>query len=113
GYSTLMERSESRTFERVRTLREELINPIVARYGGRIVKTTGDGFLAEFSSGTAALLCGIDVQRLNHAREATNAEEERIHLRMGTNLGDIIIDGDDVSGDGVNVAARLEPLAPN
>lgn len=112
GYSTLMERAEARTFERVRTLREELINPIVARYGGRIIKTTGDGFLAEFSSGTAALLCGIDIQRLNHAREATNAKGERLRLRIGINLGDIIFDGDDISGDGVNIAARLEPLAP-
>jgi class 3 adenylate cyclase len=112
GYSTLMERAEARTFERVRTMREELINPIVGRFGGRIIKTTGDGFLAEFSSGTAALLCGIDLQRLNHAREAKNAQGERLHLRIGINLGDIIFDGDDVSGDGVNVAARLEPLAP-
>jgi class 3 adenylate cyclase len=111
-YSALMERAEARTFERVRALREELIDPIVGRYGGRIIKTTGDGFLAEFSSGTAALLCGIDLQRLNHAREAKNAQDERLHLRIGINLGDVIFDGNDVSGDGVNVAARLEPLAP-
>lgn len=113
GYSALMEHAESRTYQRVRTMHEELVNPIVARYGGRIIKTTGDGFLAEFSSSTAALLCGIDIQRLNHAREATKDEAERFHLRIGINLGDIIIDGDDISGDGVNVAARLEPLAPN
>lgn len=112
GYSTLMERNESRTFQRVLTLRDEVTNPLVARYGGRIIKTTGDGFLAEFSSGTAALLCGIDIQRLNHAREAANADGDRIQMRIGLNLGDIIIDGDDVSGDGVNVAARLEPFAP-
>jgi hypothetical protein len=89
-----------------------MVNPTVGRYGGRIIKTTGDGFLAEFSSSTAALLCGIDIQRLNYAREATNAQGERLHLRIGINLGDIIFDGNDVSGDGVNVAARLEPLAP-
>lgn len=112
GYSTLMERAEARTFERVRTLHEELVNPTVGRYGGRIIKTTGDGFLAEFSSSTGALLCGIDIQRLNYAREATNAQDERLHLRIGINLGDIIFDGNDVSGDGVNIAARLEPLAP-
>lgn len=112
GYSALMERHESSTFERVKTLREELVNPIVTRYGGRIIKTTGDGFLAEFSSGTAAVLCGIELQRRNQAREASNPEGERLHLRMGINLGDVIFDGDDVSGDGVNVAARLEPLAP-
>ncbi len=113
GYSALMERDETRTFERVRGMREDLINPAVARYGGRIIKTIGDGFLAEFSSGTAALLCAIDIQRLNHRREVSRKEPERIHLRIGINLGDIIIDGDDVSGDGVNVAARLEPLAPS
>lgn len=112
GYSALMEANESRTFERARALREDLINPTVARYGGRVVKTTGDGFLAEFSTGSAALLCGIDIQRANHARETRAPEKERIHLRIGINLGDIIVDGDDVSGDGVNVAARLEPLAP-
>lgn len=112
GYSALMERDESGTFERVREMRERLVAPTVARYGGRIIKTTGDGFLAEFSSGTAALICGIDIQRLNHSREATRPKPERIQLRIGINLGDIIIDGDDVSGDGVNVAARLEPLAP-
>lgn len=112
GYSTLMERDESRTFQRVLTLRDEVTNPLVARYGGRIIKTTGDGFLAEFSSGTAALLCGIEIQRLNHAREAANADGDRIQMRIGINLGDIIIDGDDISGDGVNVAARLEPFAP-
>lgn len=112
GYSALMERSESRTFERVRAMHEEVVNPTVTKYGGRIIKTTGDGFLAEFSSGTAALLCGIDIQRINHAREATNDEADRFHLRIGINLGDIIIDVSDISGDGVNIAARLEPLAP-
>jgi adenylate cyclase len=112
GYSTLMERDESRTFARLRVLREQLINPKVAEFGGRIIKTTGDGFLAEFPSATAALGCGITMQRINHAQEANKDAAERFHLRIGINLGDIIIDGDDVSGDGVNVAARLEPLAP-
>jgi adenylate cyclase len=112
GYSTLMERSETRTFERVRTMHEAVVNPSVTRFGGRIIKTTGDGFLAEFPSGTAALLCGIDIQRVNYALEAEKDEADRFHLRIGINLGDIIIDGDDISGDGVNVAARLEPLAP-
>src|ERR1035437_7421350 len=113
GYSALIEHAESRTYERVRTMHEEVVDPTVTRYGGRIIKTTGDGFLAEFPSGTAALLCGIDIQRVNHAREGANDAPERLHLRIGINLGDIIIDGNDISGDGVNVAARLEPLAPN
>jgi adenylate cyclase len=112
GYSTLMEREESRTFARLQSLREQTVNPKVAEFGGRVIKTTGDGFLAEFPSPTAALGCGITIQRLNFAQESTRDEAERFHLRIGINLGDIIIDGDDVSGDGVNIAARLEPLAP-
>ena len=112
GYSALMEREESRTFARIQALREQVINPKVAEFGGRVIKTTGDGFLAEFPSPTAALGCGITIQRMNFAQEATKDEAERFHLRIGINLGDIINDGDDVSGDGVNVAARLEPLAP-
>ncbi|NRR30177.1 hypothetical protein HSX11_08240 [Oxalobacteraceae bacterium] len=112
GYSAMMERDETHTFGRVRTLREQLAYPIVAQYGGRIIKTTGDGFLAEFPTGTAALHCAIDLQRQNHAAQASSGEGDKLQLRIGINLGDIIIDGDDVSGDGVNVAARLEPYAP-
>jgi class 3 adenylate cyclase/TolB-like protein len=112
GYSALMERDEARAFARLQALREQVINPKVAEFGGRIIKTTGDGFLAEFPSATAALGCGITIQRVNFAQEANKDEAERFHLRIGINLGDIIVDGDDVSGDGVNVAARLEPLAP-
>ncbi len=112
GYSAMMERDETRTFGRVRALREQLINPLVTQYGGRIIKTTGDGFLAEFTTGTAALHCAIDLQRQNHAAQASSGESDKMLLRIGINLGDIIIDGDDVSGDGVNVAARLEPYAP-
>ncbi len=112
GYSALMEREETRTFARLHALREQIVNPKVAEYGGRIVKTTGDGFLAEFPSATAALGCAITIQRMNFAQEANKDEAERFHLRIGVNVGDIIVDGEDVSGDGVNVAARLEPLAP-
>ena len=112
GYSALMERDESRTFAHLQALREQVIGPKVGEFGGRVIKTTGDGFLAEFPSATAALGCGITIQRTNIALEANKDEAERFHLRIGVNLGDIIRDGDDVSGDGVNVAARLEPLAP-
>ncbi len=112
GYSAMMERDESRTFARVRALRENLFNPLVAQYGGRMIKTTGDGFLAEFSTGSAALHCAVDMQRQNHAAQAGVDAQDRMLMRIGINLGDIIIDGDDVSGDGVNVAARLEPFAP-
>ena len=112
GYSALMEREEARTFARLQSLREQVVNPKVAEFGGRVIKTTGDGFLAELPSPTAALGCAITIQRMNFAQESTRDEAERFHLRIGINLGDVIIDGDDVSGDGVNIAARLEPLAP-
>jgi len=112
GFSSLMERNETATFERVRDLRTQLLAPKVAEHGGRIIKTTGDGFLAEFPSATAALQCAIAIQRQNHADQLGLAADQRIHMRMGINVGDIIIDGDDVAGDGVVIASRLEPLAP-
>jgi len=111
GYSRLMERDESITFTRLRQLREEVTEPTVRAYGGRIVKTTGDGFLAEFPSASAALRSAIEIQRNMVARESRHASDARIRLRIGINVGDIIVDGDDVAGDGVNVAARLEALA--
>ena len=112
GFSRLMERDESETFARLRQLRDEVAQPKVAEYGGRLVKTTGDGFLAEFASATAALRCALDIQRDLVAREAGRSTDTRIRLRIGINVGDIIVDGDDVAGDGVNIAARLEALAP-
>jgi len=107
-----MEHDESLTFARLRRLRDEVIQPKVVEHGGRLIKTTGDGFLAEFSSATAALKCGIDIQRNVVALEADRSVETRLRFRIGINVGDIIIDGGDVAGDGVNIAARLEPLAP-
>lgn len=112
GFSGLMERDETRTYQRLRLLRDQIVIPKVAEYGGRVVKTTGDGFLAIFPSATASLGCGITIQRTNISQEAMKDEQERFHLRIGINLGDVVIDGDDISGDGVNIAARLEPLAP-
>ena len=112
GFSALMERNESGTFDRLRALREQVIAPKVLEHGGRVIKTTGDGFLADFTSATAALQCGIAIQRQNIAREQPQPDGERIHMRIGINVGDVIIDGDDVAGDGVVIAARLEPLAP-
>ncbi len=113
GFSALMERDETRTYQRLRALRDEIVLPKVAEYGGRIVKTTGDGFLAIFPSATASLGCGITIQRAIISQETMKDEQERFHLRIGINLGDVVVDGDDVSGDGVNIAARLEPLAPS
>ena len=112
GFSRLMERDESLTFARLRQLREEVTHRKVGEQGGRLVKTTGDGFLAEFASATAAVRCALDIQRAMIAREAGRSVDTRIRLRIGINVGDIIVDGDDVAGDGVNIAARLEPLAP-
>jgi adenylate cyclase len=111
GFSRLMERDESVTFTRLRQLRKEVTEPKVHACGGRVIKTTGDGFLAEFASASAALRCAIDIQREAMAREASRRSDARIRLRIGINVGDIIVDGDDVAGDGVNIAARLEALA--
>jgi adenylate cyclase len=111
GYSRLMERDEAETHARLRELREKLFDPKIAEHGGRIVKTAGDGFLLEFPSATSAMRCAIDVQRQMAARNLALADDERIELRVGINLGDIIVDGEDIIGDGVNVAQRLETLA--
>ncbi|HTS21782.1 MAG TPA: adenylate/guanylate cyclase domain-containing protein [Casimicrobiaceae bacterium] len=111
GYSRLMERDEAGTHDRLRKLRAELLDPRIAGHGGRIVKTTGDGMLLEFPSATAALRCAVEIQREMGARNRDVAADERIEFRTGVNVGDVIVDGDDIIGDGVNVAARLEPLA--
>ena len=112
GFSRLMERDESATFARLQHLRDAITQPKIDAFGGRLVKTTGDGFLAEFASATAALQCALDIQRDLITHEAGRDAAERIRLRIGINVGDIIVDGDDVAGDGVNIAARLEALAP-
>ncbi|MFO1157217.1 MAG: adenylate/guanylate cyclase domain-containing protein [Reyranellaceae bacterium] len=112
GYSGMVERDEVGTVARWRRWRREVIEPSIARHKGRLVKTTGDGFLAEFQSAVAAVLCGVEIQRLGAARNVAAASVEPIALRMGLNLGDLIIEGGDIYGDGVNVAARLEALAP-
>ena len=111
GYSRLMERDEAGTHARLRELREKLIDPKIAEHGGRIVHTSGDGMLLEFPSATSALRCAVEIQREMGVRNLYLAPEERIELRIGINLGDIIVEGDDIVGDGVNVAARLETLA--
>ena len=111
GYSRLMELDEKGTLARLKAAQEELINPKVKEFGGRVVKTTGDGVLIEFPSAVNAVLCAVAVQREMADRESDVPEDRRIIYRVGINLGDIIIDGDDIFGDGVNVAARLEALA--
>ena len=111
GYSRLMGADEEGTLERLKALRRELIDPKIAEYHGRIVKTTGDGVLAEFASVVDAVGCAAEVQRAMVDRDAGVAGDQNIKFRIGINLGDIIADGDDIFGDGVNVAARLEGLA--
>ena len=111
GYSRLMERDEAGTHERLRKLKAELIDPKIAEHGGRIVKTSGDGMLVEFPSATSALRCGVEIQREMGVRNLYVAPDDKIQFRVGINLGDIIVEGDDILGDGVNVAARLETLA--
>src|SRR5207248_1780287 len=111
GYSRLMGADEEGTLRRLKALRAEPVDPAIAEHRGRIVKTTGDGMLVEFASVVDAMRCAIGVQRAIHDRNAGMPEDSRIEFRIGVNLGDVIIDGDDIFGDGVNIAARLETMA--
>ena len=111
GYSRLMESDEDNVLSRQKSHRRELIDPEIAKCRGRIVKTTGDGMLAEFASAQDAVQCSINIQSGMASREADQDENSRIQYRVGINLGDVVVDGDDIFGDGVNVAARLESLA--
>ena len=112
GYSRLMEANEERTLSSLRQLRRELFDPTVARHRGRIFKTIGDGFLIEFGSVIDAARCALDVQSAMPARNQDMPEDRHIKFRIGIHVGDMIVEGDDVYGDGVNIAARLEGLAP-
>lgn len=111
GYSALMEQDEAATFERLRTRRTELFEPEIARHHGRIFKLMGDGLLAEFGSVVEAVECAVSLQRGMAERNAAVPEEERFDVRIGINIGEVIVDGEDRYGEGVNVAARLEQLA--
>lgn len=111
GYSRLMQGDEAGTFGALKAHRAEVIDPEITAHGGRLVKTTGDGFLAEFPSVVAAVQCAIAIQRAIAARNAGVAADRRLLFRMGVNLGDVIIEEGDLYGDGVNVAARLEQIA--
>jgi adenylate cyclase len=111
GYSALMERDEAGTFERLKAGRKELFEPEIERHHGRIFKLMGDGLLAEFSSVVDALECAVALQRGLAERNASFPEADRIQIRIGINLGEVIVEGEDRFGEGVNVAARLEQLA--
>jgi len=111
GYSRLMGTDEEGTHRRLQAHLRELIDPKITEYRGRVVKNTGDGFLAEFASVVDAVRCAVEVQRGMAKRNAVTSPEERIEFRVGINLGDVIAEGGDIFGDGVNIAARLEALA--
>jgi class 3 adenylate cyclase len=111
GYSRLMGADEEGTHERLKALRRELLDPKIAEHRGRIVKTTGDGMLVEFASVVDAVRCAVEVQQGMAARNSGVEADNRIELRIGINLGDVIVEPDDIYGDGVNIAARIEALA--
>jgi len=111
GYSRLMGEDEEGTLAALKGHRRELLDPKIAEHRGRIVKTTGDGLLAEFASVVDAVRCAVEVQREMAERNAGVPADQRIEFRIGINVGDIIIDEGDIYGDGVNIAARLEALA--
>jgi TolB-like protein/class 3 adenylate cyclase len=111
AYSAHMERDEAGTYERLRAGRKELFEPEIARHHGRVFKIMGDGMLAEFGSVVDAVECAVSLQRGLSERNADLAETDRIQVRIGINLGEVIVEADDRYGEGVNIAARLEPLA--
>ena len=111
GYSRLMEADETGTHARLRTHRLELIDPAIAKHNGRLIKTAGDGMLVEFPSVADAVACAVEIQRSIAQRDSNPASDGEIRFRIGINLGDVISEDDDIFGDGVNVAARLQELA--
>jgi formylglycine-generating enzyme required for sulfatase activity/class 3 adenylate cyclase len=111
GYSRLMEIDEEGTHGRVKRIERDLIEPSIAEHHGRLVKTTGDGFIAIFDSPVEAVRCGIVIQQNMRGRNASLPKHHWIEYRIGVNLGDVIVEADDVYGDGVNVASRLEGIA--
>src|SRR6516164_4463624 len=111
GYSRLMELDEAGAFERLKAHRVELVEPTIAACRGLIFKLMGDGLLAEFASVVDAVECAVDIQRGMAERNAGLPEDQRIDVRIGVNLGEVIVEGTDRHGEGVNIAARLQQLA--
>jgi adenylate cyclase len=111
GYSALMEADEAGTFQRFRAGRNELLEPEIRKHHGRIFKSMGDGLLAEFGSVVDAVECAVTLQRGMQERNLSLADNQRIEIRIGINLGEVIVEGEDRYGEGVNIAVRLEQLA--
>src|SRR5437867_1914649 len=111
GYSRLMEQDESGTMAALKARRREVLEPLVARHRGRIFKVTGDGVLVEFASAVNAVECAVELQRGMVAANSGLPEDHQIVLRIGVNLGDVMVEGGDLYGEGVNVASRLEGSA--
>jgi adenylate cyclase len=111
GYSRLTGQDEEGTLARLSALRRDLIDPVMSEHRGRLVKTTGDGLLVEFASVVDAVRCALRIQQGTAILNIDVRSEKRIEFRIGINLGDVVVDGDDLLGDGVNIAARLERLA--
>jgi adenylate cyclase len=111
GYSRLMQTDEAGTLARLKKLRHDIIDPAITGHSGRIVKLMGDGALVEFGSAVDAVTCAVEIQKSVREHDAGEPEDRRIQFRIGINVGDVIVDGDDIYGDGVNVAARIEALA--
>ena len=111
GYSRLMEADEAGTLAALKARRKDVLDPLVAKHQGRIFKITGDGVLVEFASAVNAVQCAVDLQQGMAAANGDQPEDRHIVLRIGVNLGDVIVEGSDLYGDGVNIAARLEAIA--
>jgi class 3 adenylate cyclase len=112
AYSRLMGRDEEGTLANLKSFRKTLVDPAIAAHRGRIVKTTGDGMLAEFASAVDATRCAVEIQREMTQQNADELPELRIEFRIGIHVGDIIIDDNDIFGDGVNIAARAASASP-
>jgi class 3 adenylate cyclase len=111
GYSRLMEADEEGTLTRLKALRREIVEPAIAEHNGRLVKLIGDGALVEFASALDATRCALAIQEGVTERTGSEPADRRIALRIGINVGDVIVEDEDIYGDGVNVAARLQGLA--
>lgn len=112
GYSRLVQADEAGTLARMRAHREDLWMPEIERHGGRLVGTAGDSLLIEFASAVSAVECAIAMQQGMAAREVERPNGARMQIRIGINIGEVVVDGNDIFGDGVNIAARLQSISP-